>query len=156
MGSEGREPPCMRCPEADECADPDHAWCSIINKQKIFLDRISKFILNITMKNTMTKKVITKSLAGISLTCMLSFAVVVPVASAAESWKTSFDEICSKVDASGSLSAQEMAALIAKADQILPEIQKSDDPAKKVYLRRLKNCRSMYEFMIESKKSSGK
>lgn len=104
----------------------------------------------------MTKKVITKSLAGISLTCMLSFAVVVPVASAAESWKTSFDEICSKVDASGSLSAQEMAALIAKADQILPEIQKSDDPAKKVYLRRLKNCRSMYEFMIESKKSSGK
>ncbi len=72
---------------------------------------------------------------------------------AAEAWQAAFEEICSKVDASGSLSAKELSALVERADKLAPEIQASNDPAKKVYLRRLKNCRAMYEFMIETNKN---
>lgn len=46
--------------------------------------------------------------------------------------------------------------MIEKADKLMPEIQKSDDPAKKVFLQRLKKCRNMYEFMLETRKNSGK
>lgn len=75
---------------------------------------------------------------------------------AAEAWQAAFEDICSKVDASGSLSTKELATLVERADKLAPEIQASNDPSKKVYLRRLKNCRAMYEFMIETKKTSEK
>jgi len=107
------------------------------------------------MKNKISTPLITTLLMGLALGCMLGLAIV-PAATAAETWKASFEEICGKVDASQTLGIKEMEELIQKADKLMPEIQKSDDPSKKIYLKRLKNCRSMYEFMIESKKDSGK
>jgi hypothetical protein len=35
-------------------------------------------------------------------------------------------------------------------------IQSSDSPSKKVYVLRLKKCRSLFEFIIETKKSPEK
>ncbi len=108
------------------------------------------------MKTTsLLRNNIGRAAALIVLICLATIAAV-PAASAAEGWKVTFDEICGKVQGADSLSNQELAAMIEKADRIGPEIQKSDDPAKKVYLQRLKKCRSMYEFMIESKKESSK
>jgi hypothetical protein len=75
---------------------------------------------------------------------------------AAEAWKDAFEDVCSQVDASQTLSIKELEALIERADKLLPEIQKSEDPAKKNYLKRLKSCRSMFEFSIDSKKSADK
>jgi hypothetical protein len=75
---------------------------------------------------------------------------------AAEDLKTAFEKVCSQVDASQSLGASEIAALIAKVDALRPEMEKSDDPSKKLYLQRLKKCRSVYEFVLESKKTAGK
>ena len=94
-------------------------------------------------------------LTGLSLACLLTLAAV-PNAHCAENWKDSFEDICAKVDASSTLSIKELEALMDRADKLAPEIQKSDDPAKKVYLRRLKNCRSMFEFSIDTKKDAGK
>ncbi len=93
--------------------------------------------------------------AVLTLLCFLC-AATAPSASAAESWKATFDEICGKVQGADSLSDRELTAMIEKADKILPEIQKSDDPAKKVYLQRLKKCRNLYEFMLDTRKSGGK
>lgn len=73
-----------------------------------------------------------------------------------EKWKAAFNDICSKVDASGTLSTPELTELIVRLDKLSPEIQASGDPSKKIYLQRLKKCRSMYEFMIETKKEDGK
>jgi hypothetical protein len=70
----------------------------------------------------------------------------------AEKWKGSFDDICSKVDASGTMTVPELSNLIVRLDKLAPEISASGDPAKKVYLQRLKKCRAMYQFMIDSKK----
>lgn len=75
-------------------------------------------------------------------------------AAAEENWKTAFDEICGKVQGADALSNQEISALMDKADKLMPDIQRSDDPAKKVYLQRLKKCRNMYDFMLETRKDS--
>lgn len=95
------------------------------------------------------------SLAGIALIGILALSAL-PAASGAETWKEAFENICSKVEVSQTLSIKDLEALIAQSDKLTPEIQKSDDPSKKVYLRRLKNCRSMFEFAIDSKKSGEK
>lgn len=107
------------------------------------------------MKITLRSIHLGKSLTGIALIGILALAAV-PAASGAEAWKEAFQNICSKVDVSQTLTVKDLEALIAQADKLSPEIQKSDDPSKKVYLRRLKNCRSMFEFAIDSKKSGEK
>lgn len=108
------------------------------------------------MKNTSTASVnimnnLTKVL--VAFTLVLACATAAP---AAETWKDTFEDVCSKVDASQTMSIKELEALIERADKLAPEIQKSDDPAKKIYLKRLKNCRSIFEFSIDAKMSSGK
>lgn len=95
----------------------------------------------------------TKRFMALIFTCLIAASAVAPAWSE-ESWRASFDDICSKVDSSGSLSEKELAALIERVDKLVPEIQASSDPSKKIYLQRIKRCRSLFEFMIESKKSS--
>jgi hypothetical protein len=87
--------------------------------------------------------------------CLLTLATVSADA-AQDTWKPSFEEICSKVQATDNLSVAELEALIMKADKLLPVIQSSDSPSKKVYVLRLKKCRSLFEFIIDTKKSSEK
>ncbi len=108
------------------------------------------------MKTTTDSTRNTTRLTGaLALLCILFAAAALSV-SAAEPWKATFDEICGKVQGADSLSDRELTAMIEKADKILPEIQRSDDPAKKVYLQRLKKCRNLYEFMLDTRKSGGK
>lgn len=107
------------------------------------------------MKNTHLTTHLKEGLSVLALACWF-LAATAPSAPAAEDWKASFEEICSKVDASGTLSMKELETLIERADKLMPEIQRSDDPSKKVYLQRLKKCRSLYEFSIELKKEPGK
>ena len=108
------------------------------------------------MKNIIvTPACIGKNLTRLAVACGFVLAMAA-VASAAETWKGTFEEICSKVDASQTMSIKELETLIVQADKLQPEIQKSEDPAKKIYLKRLKNCRSIFEFSIDSKKNSGK
>ena len=104
------------------------------------------------MKNTTVIHLATK---GFIVACLLTLAMV-SAASAQDSWKPSFEEICSKVQATDNLSTAELAALIEKADKLAPVIQASDSPSKKVYILRLKKCRSLFEFIIDTKKSSEK
>lgn len=104
------------------------------------------------MKNNNLIHLATK---GFIVACLLTLATV-SAAYAQDSWKPSFEEICSKVQATDTLSTAELTALIEKADKLLPVIQASDSPSKKVYVLRLKKCRSLYEFIIDTKKSPEK
>ncbi len=70
-----------------------------------------------------------------------------------EAWKSSFDDICSKVDASGTMSVAELSGMVERLEKLAPEIAASGDPSKKIYLQRLKKCKAMYQFMIDSKKN---
>jgi hypothetical protein len=50
------------------------------------------------------------------------------------------------------MNVTELSGMVARLDKLAPEIGVSADPARKIYLQRLKKCRAMYQFMIDSKK----
>ncbi len=97
----------------------------------------------------------TNSFVHIALAVLFA-CTAITTAYAADTWRDSFDDVCGKVPVAGDLNEKELAELIDKADKLSPEIQKSDDSAKKVYLKRLKNCRGVFEFMLDTKKSEKK
>jgi hypothetical protein len=86
----------------------------------------------------------------ILLVCLAFIFLLAPAASA-DDWRAEFDEICSKVELAESLSLEELNALVERADELLPKIQSSDNPQKKVYIFRLKKCRNFLNYIIELK-----
>ena len=104
------------------------------------------------MKN---KRMADRFILGLTLMFLLAFTMM-PALSAAGNWKDAFDDICSRTQGSDSLSVKELMSLIERSDKLVPEIQASDDPSKKIYLTRLKKCRGLFEFMVESKKGAEK
>ena len=107
------------------------------------------------MKNTRSLQLMKSSILHFAVAVFFIFAAIT-TAYAAETWRDSFDDVCGKVPIAGDLSEKELADLITKADAVLPEIQKSDDAAKKVFIKRLKNCRGVFEFMLDTKKTGEK
>jgi len=69
---------------------------------------------------------------------------------AQEDWKAEFEDICSKTDVAAMLNAADIKNLIERCDKLKPQIEKLDESAKKVYLRRLETCRNLFLFMINS------
>lgn len=96
-----------------------------------------------------------RMMLGLAVMFLLGLAML-STPSAAGNWKDSFDDICSKTHGSDTLSVKELQSLIERSDKLMPEIQASDDPSKKIYLQRLKKCKALFEFMIESKKGPEK
>lgn len=75
-----------------------------------------------------------------------------PASSAAvEDWQRQFDDVCSKTQDAMAFSTEELKALIQQCDALEPQIQKLDDTRKRVYLRRLTQCRGLYAYVLDSK-----
>jgi hypothetical protein len=70
---------------------------------------------------------------------------------AAEDWQRQFDDVCSKTQDAMAFSTVELKALIQQCDALEPQIQKLDETRKKVYLRRLAQCRGLYAYVLDSK-----
>jgi hypothetical protein len=66
-------------------------------------------------------------------------------------WRVEFDAVCGSTDASTSLSAEELASLIARCDKLAEVIGAEEETVRRVYLRRLKMCRDLLAFVLESK-----
>jgi hypothetical protein len=49
-----------------------------------------------------------------------------------------------------------LKSLIQRCDTLEPKIEKLDDTRRKVYLRRLKQCRGLYAYVLESKNNDKK
>ena len=77
-------------------------------------------------------------------------------APAKETWRKEFDDICSKTEDSMTLSLEELGSLIARCDALRPKIEKLDETPKKVYLKRLRMCRGLYAYVLESKQNEKK
>lgn len=105
------------------------------------------------MKNSSIKLFLKKSLVGalVAGSCMAGSVVY-----SAEEWKPKFDEICSKTRETDNLTLKDLTDLIDRSDKLMPEIQSSSDPSKKIYMQRLKKCKSLFEFIVDSKKEEGK
>ncbi len=75
------------------------------------------------------------------------------VAYAQDTWKDEFDDVCSKTQDAMGLTPDELKALVKKCDELKPRIEKLSGAQKRVYLRRLKMCRDLYVFVLESKEN---
>ncbi|MFO7605977.1 MAG: hypothetical protein R6W72_06740 [Desulfurivibrionaceae bacterium] len=71
-------------------------------------------------------------------------------------WIKDFDLICAHTADAGKLSKAELTELIEKCDELMPMIQASESPRKKVYLIRLKKCRNFLDFMRKVAKDEKK
>lgn len=76
--------------------------------------------------------------------------------SAQESWRTEFDDVCSKTQDAMTFSQEELKDLIRRCDALLPKIEKLDESRKKVYLGRLQKCRGLYAYVLDAKKNEKK
>ena len=70
---------------------------------------------------------------------------------AEEDWRAEYDDVCGKTQDAMSLKKEELQDLIARCDKLKPRIQKLDESAAKVYLRRLQMCRDLFVYVLESK-----
>ena len=68
-----------------------------------------------------------------------------------DDWKKEFDDICSKTQDSMALPPDELKRLVERCDALRPRIEKLDDTRKRVYLKRLRLCRDLFTFVLESK-----
>jgi len=68
-----------------------------------------------------------------------------------EDWRVEFEVVCGTTDASMSFTAEELTDLIARCDKLAERIGAEEETVRRVYLRRLKMCRDLLAFVLESK-----
>ena len=72
-----------------------------------------------------------------------------------EDWKQEYAEICAKTQNAMELSVAELKDRIERCDNLLERINKLEGPRaeteKKVFTKRLKMCRDLYNFALEHK-----
>ncbi len=74
-----------------------------------------------------------------------------PPAAASESWQKEFEDICSKTQDAMIFSVEQLKSLVQRCDTLEPQIEKLNDTRKKVYLRRLRQCRGLFAYVLDSK-----
>ena len=77
-------------------------------------------------------------------------AVVLAQAAAPAPWKVEFDAICSQTDNAMELSLDELRALVRRCDKLKPAIEVLPLTERKFYSARLRSCRELYAFVIET------
>jgi len=77
-------------------------------------------------------------------------------APANEAWQREFDHVCSRTQDAMSFSEEELVAFVRRCDALLPQIEKLDETRRKVYVGRLKMCRGLYAYVLESKRNEKK
>lgn len=77
------------------------------------------------------------------------------VASAAEEWKKEFEEVCAKTQDAMALPTEELKSLVVRCDALKPAVEGLDESMRKVYTRRLKACRDLYQYVLDYRQQQG-
>ncbi len=104
----------------------------------------------------MNKVLMTVLAAAISLTFLPPpsgeyLLIVARAAYAQDAWKTEFETVCARTQEAAGMSRDELKNLVERCDKLRPIIDKLDETQRKVYLKRLKMCRDLYAFVLETK-----
>ena len=75
---------------------------------------------------------------------------------ATEAWQKEYDDICSKTQDAMTFSIDQLSVLVKRCDALQPQIDKLDDTRKKVYSRKLAQCRGLFAYVLESKQKEKK
>lgn len=68
-----------------------------------------------------------------------------------EAWRTEFDAICAKTQDAMALSREELRQLVERSDALVPAVQRLPEPQRTVFAKRLKACRDLYAYVLESR-----
>jgi hypothetical protein len=70
-------------------------------------------------------------------------------------WRVDFEAVCSTTDAAMSFTVEELTDLIARCDRLAERIAaEPEEPVRRVSLRRLKMCRDLLAYVLESKSAA--
>ena len=72
-------------------------------------------------------------------------------ARAEEEWFAEFEELCSKTQDAMTLSDEELRGLLARCDRLRPRVEGLDPSRRKVWSKRLQQCRDLYQFVLDSR-----
>lgn len=75
---------------------------------------------------------------------------------AGDEWKKEFEDVCSKTENSMLLSSDELKKLVARCDKLSPVIETQDESTRKVFRKRLKLCRDLYDYVLKSRETEKK
>ena len=73
-----------------------------------------------------------------------------------DDWKKEFEDICSKTEDSMTLTVTELKQLVERCDKLKPAIEGLDESSRKVFRKRLKLCRDLYDFVLKTKEQEKK
>ena len=70
------------------------------------------------------------------------------------SFRHEFDDICSKTENSASLSIEELKILVSRCDHLQVVIEKAGEPERTIYLKKLRKCRDLFVYIMETRKET--
>ncbi len=70
------------------------------------------------------------------------------------SFKHEFEDICSQTSEAEYLAIEELNILIVRCDKLRTLIEKEGDPERTIYLKRLRMCKDLFVYVLESKKAA--
>jgi hypothetical protein len=83
---------------------------------------------------------------------LLLFAVVALQGARAEpGWKQEFEAVCAQTQDAMALPTSELLSLVGRCDKLKPLVDALEESERKVYSRRLKACRDLYAFVLETR-----
>jgi hypothetical protein len=65
--------------------------------------------------------------------------------------KRQVDEACAKTQDAMSLTSDELRQLVTRCERLAPVVNKLPDPHRKVLALRLKRCRDLYQFVLDTR-----
>lgn len=87
-----------------------------------------------------------------SLVLLVMFVPAGYSAEGGDGWRKEFDDVCGRTMEAQSLTLEELEKLVARCEKLKPQIEGLGESERKVFLRRLKMCRDLYVYVIDSKK----
>jgi hypothetical protein len=95
-----------------------------------------------------------KSARYVILACFGILLFGAGVCHSSEEWKAEFEAVCSKTDSLMEMPESEIASLLERCDKLISGLDAENETARKVNQRRLKNCRDLIQFMLDSKRAA--
>lgn len=87
------------------------------------------------------------------LTALFLLGLLQGTGRGAEAWRESFGETCAKTSEAMTLSVDELNALLQKCDLIQKVVETQEESVRKVFTKRLQQCRNLYAYVLEYKKN---
>lgn len=95
-------------------------------------------------------------LVSFTITADLSGSSLITAAFGEEAWKEKLMGLCAKTDIAMTLSPQELKELIAGCEKLQPVIDALGESPRKVYGKRLKMCKDLFIYVLETKGTDAK